>query len=82
MVQERIEKKLKLIVKKHDWFLFLVARLILFIVVANATITLPERGTMELSKYLFLLFEAVSYLLVYAIIAMFPTLRDFGLIRN
>lgn len=80
--QIRIEKKWQRFKKKHEELLFFLLRMALYLYVADNLIKIPEHNLMNDLEYYFSLFEACNYLVILAIILLFPSLDDFRLIKN
>ena len=76
--RQMIEKKAKKFAQKHKAFLFLIFRVVLYIWIANGTVRIQY--AQEYSEVY--LFEAINYLVILAIIFLFPTLEDFENIGN
>lgn len=72
--QTKLEQKVKIVVKKYDDWLFFLFRMILYICFCS---TIKIKTVTDLTEQLIIYFEIVNYLLILAIVILFPSLDDF-----
>ena len=79
-LQLKIETKGKSFVKKHDEILFLLFRLIIYVIVCNWLIQVPTVSDPTIQLVLWI--EAINYLIIFAFLLLFPSLSDFRLFEE